>query len=78
MRIHFKAMGGIVWKVEDEGYVILNEANLTQVDNENLLANAQVMNVITRALCIWEYHRVCKLETAHKMWGKLIEAHEGT
>jgi hypothetical protein len=78
MRIHLKAMGGIIWKVVDEGYVILNEANPTHVDNENLLANAQAMNVIIRALCIHEYHRVCKLETAHEMWGKLIEDHEGT
>jgi hypothetical protein len=78
MRIHLKAMGGIIWKVVDEGYVILNEANLTQVDNKNLLANAQVMNVIICTLCIWEYHRACKLEAAHEMWGKLIEAHEGT
>jgi hypothetical protein len=29
-------------------------------------------------LCLCEYHRVCKLETAHEMWGKLLEAHEGT
>jgi hypothetical protein len=78
MRIHLKAMGGIIWKVIDEGYVILNEANPTQVDNKNLLANAQAMNVIIRALCIHEYHRVCKLETAHEMWRKLIEAHEDT
>jgi hypothetical protein len=78
MRIHPKAMGGIIWKVFDEVYVILNEANPTQVDNENLLANAQAMNAIIRALCIREYHKVCKFETAHEMWGKLIEAHEGT
>jgi hypothetical protein len=64
--------------VVDEGCVILNEANPTQVDNENLLANAQAMNVIIRALCIHKYHRVCKFETAHEMWGKLIETHEGT
>jgi hypothetical protein len=64
--------------VVDEGYVILNEANPTQVDNENLLANALGMNVIIRALCIREYYRVCKLETAHEIWGNLIEAHEGT
>jgi hypothetical protein len=54
-------MGRIIWKVIDEGYVILNEANPTQVDNENLLANAQVMNVIIRALCIREYHRIASL-----------------
>jgi hypothetical protein len=36
------------------------------------------MNVIIRALCIREYHKVYKLKTAHEMWGKLIEAHEGT
>jgi hypothetical protein len=56
----------------------LDEANPTHVDNENILANAQAMNVIIHALCIREYYRVCKLETAHEMWGKLIEAHEGT
>jgi hypothetical protein len=78
MRIHLKAMGGTLWKLVDEGFVILDEANRTQADNENILANAQAMNVIICSLCIHEYHRVCKLETAHEMWGKLIEAHEGT
>jgi hypothetical protein len=74
MRIHLKAIGGIIWKVVDVGYVILYEANPTQVDNENLLANAQAMNVIIHALCICEYHRVCNLETAHEMWGNLMRA----
>jgi hypothetical protein len=78
MRIHLKAMGGMLWKVVDEGFVILDEANPTQVDNENILANAQAMNVIIRTLCIHEYHRVCKLEIVHEIWRKLIEAHEGT
>jgi hypothetical protein len=64
--------------VVDDGFVILNEANRTQSDNENILANSQAMNVIIYALCIYEYHRVCKLKTAHEMWGKIIEAHEGT
>jgi hypothetical protein len=78
MRIHLKAMGATHWNVVDEGLVVLDEANPTQADNENILANSQAMNVIIYALCIHEYHRVCKLETAHEMWGKLIEAHEGT
>jgi hypothetical protein len=78
MRIYLKAMVGTLWKVVDEGFVILNEANPTQGDNENILANAQAMNIIIRALCIHEYHKVYKPETAHKMWEKLIEAHEGT
>jgi hypothetical protein len=69
MRIHLKAMGGTIWKVIDEGFVILNEANPTEADNENILANAQAINVITRALCIHEFHRVYKLETGHDMCG---------
>jgi inosine/xanthosine triphosphate pyrophosphatase family protein len=64
--------------VVDEGHAVLDEANPTEVNNENILANAQAMNAIICALCIHEYHRVCNLETAHEMWGKLIEAHEGT
>jgi hypothetical protein len=63
--------------VVDEGYVILNEPNPTQIDNKNLLTNVQAMNVIICALCIREYHRVCKLAITHEMWGELIEAHEG-
>jgi heptaprenylglyceryl phosphate synthase len=57
MRIHLKAMGEILWKVVDEGYVILNEANPNQADNKNHLTDAQDMNVIIRALCIHEYPR---------------------
>jgi hypothetical protein len=64
--------------VVDESFVILNEANPTQAFNKYILANAQAMNVTIHALCIREYHRVCKLETAHEMLRKLIEAHEGT
>jgi hypothetical protein len=78
MRIHLKAMVGTLWKVVDEGFVVSDEANPTEVDNENILATAQAMNVIIRALCIREYHRVLKLETTHEIWGKLIETHEGT
>jgi hypothetical protein len=66
MRIHLKAMGGTLWKVVGEGFVVLDKANPTQADNENILDNSQAMNVIIRALCIREYHRVCKLETAHE------------
>jgi hypothetical protein len=53
--------------VVDEGHAVLDEANPTEVNNENILANAQAMNVIICALCIHEYHRVCNLETAHEM-----------
>jgi hypothetical protein len=67
MRIHLKAMVGTLWKVVDEWFVVLAEANPTQADNENILANAQAMNVIILTLCIREYHRVCKLDTAHEM-----------
>jgi hypothetical protein len=67
MRIHLKAMGETLWKVVDEVFIILNETNPTQLDNENILANAQAMYGIISALCIHEYHRVCKLETAHEM-----------
>jgi hypothetical protein len=66
-RIHLKDMGGTLWKVVDEGFVILNNVNPAQADNENILANAKAMNVTICALCIREYYRVCKLETAHEM-----------
>ena len=41
-------------------------------------AIAQVMNVLIRALCKEEYHRVCKLTTTYEVWQALIEAHEST
>jgi hypothetical protein len=59
--------------VVDEGFVVLIEANPTQADNENILANAQAMNVIICAFCIHEYHRMCKLEIAHEKWESLLK-----
>jgi hypothetical protein len=73
MRIILKSMGETLWKVVDEGFVILNEANPTQADNKNILVSAQAMNVIICALYIHDYHRVYKLETAHEMWGSLLK-----
>jgi hypothetical protein len=78
IRIHLKELGGNLWKIVDEGYVVLNSANPTQIDNDNLLGDAQAMNVLIRALCIDECHRVCKLETAHEIWLMLMESHEST
>jgi hypothetical protein len=78
MRIYLKTLGGNLWKIVDAGYVVLNLANPTEVDNVNLLGDAQAMNVLIRALCIDECHKACKLETAHEIWLMLMEAHEGS
>jgi hypothetical protein len=47
-------------------------------DNENILTNDQVMNVFYDALDINEFNRIKNLATAHEIWTKLMEIHEGT
>ena len=50
MMIYFKALGGILWPIVEDVYVILNPESPTNADNDNTLADAQAMNVLFSAL----------------------------
>jgi hypothetical protein len=50
----------------------------TLSDNENVLTNDQAMNVFYDALDINEFNRIKNLTTAHEIWTKVMEIHEGT
>jgi hypothetical protein len=50
MMIYFKALGGILWSIVEDVYVILNPESPTNADNDNTLADAQAMNVLFSAL----------------------------
>ena len=78
MTVYLKAMGGKLWEIVDNDYVIIDPTNLTDVDKENTLANAQAMNIPYSALDLNEFNRICKVETAHEIWERLKEIHEGT
>jgi hypothetical protein len=47
-------------------------------DNENVLTNDIAMNVFYDAIDINEFNRIKNLTTAHEIWTKLMEIHEGT
>jgi hypothetical protein len=78
MTAHLKAMGRKIWKIVIEGYVILDDKNMTRQDEENELLNDQAVNVLYGALDIGEFNRVKGLESAHGIWEKLKEIHEGS
>lgn len=78
MLIHLEAVGENVLKVVEDDFVVIDPNNPIPTDKENIKANAQAKNILIRSLCKEEYHRVCKLKTAHEMWKKLLVAHEGT
>jgi hypothetical protein len=61
-----------------DGFVVLKQDEPSAGDNENILTNDQAMNVFNDALDINEFNRIKNLTTAHEIWTKLIEIHEGT
>ena len=78
MSVHLKAMSRKIWRIVNDGYVILDEKNLTTQDEENELHNYQAVNVLFSALDVSEINRVKNLTNANKIWKKLMEIHEGT
>jgi hypothetical protein len=78
MWAHIKAMSRKLWRVVNDGYVILDLKNLTPLEEENEILNDQGVNVLFSALGVTEFNRVKSLTNAHDIWEKLMKVHEGT
>ena len=82
MSAHLKAMSRKLWRIVNDGYVILyvilDAKNLTLTDEENEVLNDQGVNVLFSALYVSEFNRVKSLTNANDIWKKLMEIHEGT
>ena len=52
MSMHLRAMGGKIWPIVRDGFVVLKEDEPSVSDNENILTNDQAMNVFYDALDI--------------------------
>jgi hypothetical protein len=76
--MHLKSMGGKIWPIIRDGFVVLKEDEQSPSDNENVLTNDQATNVLYDALDINEFNRIKNLTTAHEIWTKLMEIYEGT
>ena len=71
MTSYLKALSRKLWRIINDGYVILDEKNLTALDD-------QAVNVLFSALDVSEFNRVKGLTNANEIWKKLMEIHEGT
>jgi hypothetical protein len=78
MSMHLRAMGGKIWQIIKDGFVVLKQDEPSASENENILTNDQAMNVSYDALDINEFNRIKNLTIAHEIWTKLMEIHEGT
>ena len=78
MSVHLKAFSRKIWRIVEDGYVILDEKNLKAQYEENELLNDQAVNVLFSALDVSEFNRVKNLKVANEIWKKLIEIYEGT
>ena len=58
MSAHLKAMSRKLWRVVNDGYVILDTKNLTPLDEENEVLNDQGVNVLFSALDVSQFNRV--------------------
>ena len=78
MTSYLKALSRKIWTIVNDGYVTVDEKNLTPRDEENDLLNDQAVNVLFSALDVSEFNRVKNLKVAKEMWKKLMAIHEGT
>ncbi|KAJ1262291.1 hypothetical protein BS78_09G095200 [Paspalum vaginatum] len=78
MTVDLRAMGGRIWKIVNDGYVILKEDALSPTNEDNILVDDQAKNVLYDALDVSEFNRIKNLKTAHEIWTRLMEIHEGT
>ena len=67
MTAHVKAMSRKIWRVVNDGYVILDPKMLTPLDEENELLNDQAINVLFSALDVSEFNRVKNLDIANEI-----------
>jgi len=61
------AMSRKLWRVVNDGYVILDAKNLTPLDEENEVLNDQGVNVLFSALDVSEFNRVKILTNANEI-----------
>src|SRR6185312_5031325 len=78
MSAHLKVMSRKLWRIVNDGYVILDPKSLTPLDEENETLNDQGVNVLFSALDVTEFNRVKSLTNANDIWKKLMEIHEST
>ena len=78
MTVHPKALSQKIWRIMEDGYVILDEKNLSTQDEENRLLNDQAVNVLFSALDVSEFNRVKNPKFSNEIWKKLMEIHDGT
>jgi hypothetical protein len=76
--MHLKAMGGKIWPIVRDEFVVLKQDEPSSSGNKNVLTNDQAMNVFYVAIDIKEFNRIENLTAAHEIWTKLMEIHEGT
>ena len=67
MPVHLKALSQKIWRIMEDGYVILDEKNLTPRDEENDLLNDHAVNVLFSALDVSEFNWVKNLKVVNEI-----------
>jgi aromatic ring-opening dioxygenase LigB subunit len=67
-----------VWDVTKEGYIILDEENLTLNDRINKQYNTAALDTIYRAIDDKVFEQIKDIEKANELWIRLEETYEGT
>lgn len=78
MRMHLEAIVFEIWRVIEEGVVVLNPKELTDNDKKNKQLNAEGCEILFGALNYDVFGRINMLQSAKEIWGTLGEVYEGT
>ena len=68
---YLKTLSRKLCRIINDGYVILDEKNLTALDD-------QAVNVLFSSLDVSEFNWVKDLTNANEIWKKLMKIHKGT
>ena len=78
MRMHLEAIDFEIWRIIEQGFVVLNEREPTESDKKNMQLNAQACDILFGALNDDEFGRISTLRSAKQIWDTLEEVYEGT
>lgn len=78
MRTHMKAIDPALCKIVEEGFLILNENELTIEDLKNKQLDSQACDILFDCLSEEQFGRISALTFAKKIWDILQEVNEGT
>ena len=78
MKMYLGSIHERVWRVVEDGFIILDPANIQPTEQENKNCNTMALNTIYNGIDPKVFEQIKDLENAKEVWTRLEEIYEGT